>query len=85
MSDKNIITQYFNFIKQAGYKYSKDNLGYYFDNGLKRYSIMKTGPMFICYFNIKVNSGFVLKDKSNSTINFEDTLRWVLLKIQQDK
>jgi hypothetical protein len=84
--NKQLTTQYFNFIKQAGYEYSKDDLGYYFDSGLKKFSIMKTGSMFECYYNVKQsNGGWGLKDKQLGIFDFVQGLRWVLTKIQQGK
>jgi hypothetical protein len=81
--DRKISKQYFKFIEQAGYLYSKDNLGYYFDNGMKRFSIMKTGPSFQCFYNKKSGQGFVLKAKSTNFIDFNHCLQWVLTNIQK--
>lgn len=82
--NRQLTTQYLNFIKQAGYKYSKDDLGYYFDNNLKKFSIMKVGPVFECYYNIKQGSGvWSLKEKKIGFLDFVQGLRWVLEKIQQ--
>jgi hypothetical protein len=78
-----LTNQYFNFIKQAGYKYWKDGLGYYFDNGSRRFSVMKTGPIFQCYFNVKDNGAWVLKDKSNGILDFDQCLIWVTNNIRK--
>lgn len=83
--NKQLTTQYFNFIKQSGYEYSKDDLGFYFNNGLKRYSIMKTGPFFTCYYNKQEKSQWILKDKSMSMTDFVQCLIWVLKSIQTSK
>jgi hypothetical protein len=83
MFDRQITTQYLNFIKQAGYQYSKDVLGFYFDNGLKKYSIMKNGPLFQCYYNQKNGTGWALKAKSNTMFQFDECLKWILNNIQK--
>ena len=83
MFNKQITTQYLGFIKQAGYQYSKDSLGYYLDNGMKKFSIIKTGPTFICYYNLKLDGGWVLQAKSQSILEFSECLRWVLTNIQK--
>jgi len=83
MYNEQLTRQYMQFIQQAGFKYSKDNLGYYFDNGTKRFSIMKTGPVFDCYYNIRVNGGWVLKLKKPGVLEFQMCLRWILDVIQK--
>lgn len=78
-----ITNQRMQFIKKAGYQYSKDDLGFYFDNGKQRFSIMKTGPIFQCYQNIKTESGWVLKQRSNGILQFDECLTWILNIIQR--
>lgn len=75
--------QYMQFIQGAGFKYSKDDLGYYFDNGVKKFSIMKTGPIFNCFYNIKVEGSWTLKTKSLGVLQFDMCLQWVINMIQQ--
>lgn len=75
--------QYGKFLQQVGFKYSKDDLGYYYDNGIKRFSIMKCGSIFNCFYNIKVNDNWVLKDKKQGIIKYEICLRWILDNIQR--
>jgi len=81
--DKTVTKQYFTFLEQAGYQYSKDNLGYYFDNGTNRFSIMKTGPLLMCYFNKKIGKSWNLKSKSQSFLDFNLCLQWILTQIQK--
>lgn len=85
MFDENITRQYVKFIIQSGYKYTKDNLGFYFDSGNKKFSIMKTGPLFQCYYNENVDGQWVLKQKSNSIFEFSQGLKWILNIIQNSK
>ena len=80
--NKQLATQYFNFIKQAGFKYSKDDLGFYFDNGLKRFSVINTGPFMQCFYNKKQRNKWVLQDKSKSTTDLIQCLMWILKNIQ---
>lgn len=82
MYDKQLARQYMQFIEQAGFKYSKNVLGYYYDNGIKKFSIMKTGPVFVCYYNINVNGTWTLKQKSQNLLQFEICLKWILDIIQ---
>ena len=82
----NDVTRYYmNAIKQYGFQYSKDDLGYYFDNGKSKYSIMKHGPIFQCYLNIKVETNWVLIGKSNGILEFNECLKWVMNSIQKQK
>ncbi len=83
MFNNQLNKQYLEFIKTAGYNSSKDTLGTYFDNGMHRFSIMKTGTIYQCYLNEKSVNGWVLKKKSNNFFNFIDALRWILMIIQR--
>jgi hypothetical protein len=74
-------SQYFKTIKQAGYEYSKDSLGYYFTKGDKKFSIMKSGPLFKCYYNINNNGQWILQDNKSDFFDFEQCLIWILQKI----
>jgi hypothetical protein len=75
-------TEFFMEIKRHGYTRSQDNLGLYFDKGEKRFSCMKHGHMFICYFNKKVNNEWNLQSKSTEFSNVENALRWILIQVQ---
>jgi hypothetical protein len=78
LDNKQLVKQYLDYIKNAGYKYSKDSLGFYFDNNLRRFSVMKTGPTFQCFLNIRVESGWQLKTKSQAGIvEFYQCLIWI--------
>ena len=81
--DRQRVTQYMNFIKQANYEYSKDSLGFYFDNGVKKFSVLKTGPTFNCFYNKLTDKGWVLKDRKVGFIDFASCLHWVLIGIQK--
>lgn len=81
--NKELTKQYLNHIKNAGYQYSKDDLGYYFDNGKEKFSINKTGPFYKCFYNIRKNNTWELKNRKNPTMDFNDCLVWILLNIQQ--
>jgi hypothetical protein len=83
MNNKQMVVQYFDFIKAAGFDYSKDNLGFYFDNGLKKFSVIKTGPFMQCYYNKMEKDKWVLKDKSQSTSDILVCLMWILKNIQE--
>lgn len=85
MNNKQIISQHFNFIKQAGFSYSKDDLGFYFDNGLKKFSVIKTGPFMKCYYNKNEKDQWVLKDKSQNTTDILQCLMWIFAHIQNGK
>lgn len=85
MYNKQLTRQYLQFIKQAGFKDSKDTLGYYFDNGTKKFSIMISGPTFNCFYNEKINSAWILKLKKPGVLNIEDCLKWILDCIQKEK
>lgn len=70
---------YYNIIKQAGYKYSKDNMGFYFDNGINKFSIIVIGNIYEFYFNKYENGIYNLIDKQVGVID----LNVILLKIIQ--
>lgn len=84
MYDKQLVKQYRYIIKQAGFSMSENALGYYYDNGLKKFSIMKTGPIFICYYNINQNGIWILKQKSNGLLQLDMCLQWIVNLIQND-
>jgi DNA-binding transcriptional regulator YhcF (GntR family) len=79
-----MVNQYFKMIKQSGYVYSKDSNGSYFDNGTKRFSVIKTGPFMTTYYNKKKSNRWVLQDKMTATLKTIDCLQWILKKIQSN-
>jgi hypothetical protein len=79
-----MVNQYFKFIKQAGFAYSKDSNGFYFNNGTKMFSIIKTGPFMATYYNKKKSNKWILQDKYKSTLKLIDCLQWILKKIQSN-
>ena len=76
--------QYFKLISMLGYTYSKDELGYYFDNRYYRASIMKTGNYYNCYLNKKEDKKFILTDKLLASNSFNECLKWVVMSIQKN-
>ncbi len=71
-------------IKRYGYTKTKDDLGVYFDKGNNRFSCMKHGNSFICYFNKKIEDKWVLQQQSHSFISYEFALRWIIINIQMN-
>ena len=76
-SDQKIVSQYFKFIQDSGYKYWKDPLGFYFERGLKRFSVIKIGPFLDVYYNLKENGKFVLQEKVTGKIQLLECLIWI--------
>lgn len=82
--NKQLTKQYMGFIKQADFEYSKDKIGYYFDNGIKKFSIMQSGPLFNCFYNKKNdNNEYVLVDKRIGEFEFSNCCAWILSHIQK--
>ena len=77
------VNELYKLIKNYGFKITKDELGYYFDNGPHKFSIMKTGPFFRVYYNILNVNRYELQDKLDTTIRMIDCLEWILRKIQR--
>ena len=42
---------YINILKMKGFVLTKDKMGMYFDKGNKKFSIIKIGDIYNCYFN----------------------------------
>jgi hypothetical protein len=82
--NQEMVNQYFKFIKEAGYDYSKDSNGYYFNNGTNMFSIIQTGPFMATYFNKNKSNRWILQDKRAATLNLIDCLQWILKKIQNN-
>ena len=78
MEEKN----YINILKMKGFTLTNDKLGMYFDKGNKKFSIIKIGDIYNCYFNERndEHSGYVLKDNFVSQIQLTQCLRWILSK-----
>lgn len=77
------VNELYKLIRNYGFKISKDELGYYFDNGPHKFSIMKTGPFMRVYYNILNVNHYELQDKLDTTIRMIDCLEWILRKIQK--
>lgn len=82
--NEQLTKQYMQFIEQAGYKDYNDNLGYYFDNGIKKFSVMKSGPVFNFFYNKKVDGAWILQLRKMGMLNFEECLRLILDCIQKE-
>lgn len=84
MYNKQLNTQYFNILKSLNYKYSKDQNGFYFDNGKDKFSVTKIGVnLFQCYHNQISNNQWVLKSKSNIMNDFLYCLMWIVNEINR--
>lgn len=75
--NKQIINQYFKFLKDSGFKYWKDKLGFYLECNLQRFSIIQIGPYYDVYYNKKENNVFILKDKLTGQISLIKVLQWI--------
>lgn len=75
--NKQIINQYFKFLKDSGFKYWKDKLGFYLERNLQRFSIIQIGPYYDVYYNKKENNAFILKDKLTGQISLIKVLQWI--------
>lgn len=70
--------QYFDIIKNNGFKYSKDAMGYYFDKDDEKFSIIKTGPYCQCFYNKLIDNTWKLQKNSYHLTNFNDCLIWII-------
>lgn len=75
--NKQIINQYFKFLKDSGFKYWKDKLGFYLERNLQRFSVIQIGPYYDVYYNKKENNQFVLKGKLTGQISLLKVLQWI--------
>jgi len=75
--DQQLVNQYFKYIKDAGYKYWKDDMGFYFEAGIKRFSIIKVGPFLDVYYNKKENGKYTLQEKITGKIQLLECLQWI--------
>lgn len=64
------------FVK-IGYSFKKDALGYYFDKGFNRLSIMKVGPIFNCYHNKFNGNKFILINSKLNVMNEQEVFDWM--------
>ena len=76
-SDQQMVNQYFKYIQDSGYRYWKDNLGFYFERGKKRFSVIQVGPLMDVYYNIKQNGKYTLKEKLTGQVLLFNCLRWI--------
>lgn len=75
--NRQIINQYFKFLKDSGFRYWKDKLGFYLERNLQRFSIIQIGPYYDVYYNKKENNTFILKDKLTGQISLIKVLQWI--------
>lgn len=78
------VNDLYRMIRTYGFKISKDELGYYFDNGPHKFSIIKTGPFMKVYYNVLNVNHYELQDRLNTTMRMIDCLEWILKKIQRE-
>ena len=76
-ADQKMINQYFKFLKDSGYIYWKDKLGFYLERGIKRFSVIQIGPFLDVYYNKKENGKYVLQEKITGQISLLVCLRWI--------
>ena len=71
---------YINLLKTNGYIMTADKMGYYFDKGNKKFSIIKIGDIYNCYLNERndEHSSYALKENFVSQIQLSQCLRWIL-------
>ena len=69
-------------INRYGFKRQKDDLGYYFTKGDIKISCMKSGPMYLCYYNKLIDSQWIMQAKTYQPLGFESALKWVIQTIQ---
>jgi hypothetical protein len=69
----------FRIIKAHGYKVTSDKMGTYFNNGDKKFSIIKIGDIYNCYYNKKVSErDYELKESFLSQILMKQCLFWIV-------
>ena len=76
-ADQKYVNQYFKYLKDAGFKYWKDKMGFYFEAGIRRFSAIQIGPFLDVYFNKKENGKYVLQEKKTGLIKVLDALQWI--------
>ena len=76
-SDQQMVNQYFKYLKDMGYKYWKDDMGFYFEAGIKRFSVIKIGPFLDLYYNKRINGKFTLQEKETGKLRMIDCLQWI--------
>lgn len=60
-----------------GFQSHKDVLGTYFIKTTHRFSIMKHGNAFLCYYNMHKDNQWQLVDKSGVFQNYTQAIHWV--------
>lgn len=64
-------------LTSSGFQSYKDVLGIYYTKTTHKFSIMKHGNAFICYYNINRDNQWVLTDKSNPFQDYSQAMMWV--------
>lgn len=76
-ADQQMVNQYFKYLKDASFKYWKDDMGFYFERGVQRFSVIKIGPFLDVYYNKIENGKYVLQEKKTGLIKVLDALQWI--------
>lgn len=83
-ADQKLINQYFKFLKDSGYIYWKDKLGFYLSRGVKRFSVIQIGPFLDVYYNKKENGKYVLQEMLKGQISLLDCLKWIFTRSKSE-
>ena len=83
-ADQKLINQYFKFLKDSGYIYWKDKLGFYLSRGIKRFSIIQIGPFLDVYYNVKENGKYTLKEVLKGQISLLECLKWIFIRSKSE-
>lgn len=80
-SDKQLLET----IKGFGYKVSSDNMGIYLTGDVNKFSFIKTGDIYNCYYNKLIDGQYVLQENLYSQILLTPCLQWAYNIIRRDK
>lgn len=83
-ADQKLINQYFKFLKDSGYTYWKDKLGFYLSRGVKRFSVIQIGPFLDVYYNKKENGKYVLQEMLKGQISLLECLKWIFARSKSE-
>ena len=76
--NKKLVGQLFAQLKSLGFFVEKDDLGYYFTSGYRKFSIMFCGPLFNVFYNEQSQGIWVTKSKKNNFLFLHDALLWIV-------
>ena len=83
-TDQKLINQYFKFLKDSGYLYWKDKLGFYLSRGIKRFSVIQIGPFLDVYYNKKEEGKYVLQEMLKGQISLLECLKWIFVRSKSE-